>query len=272
VGNKAEIKRVFKTFKRPAKKKQPIRVLAIGDSHDGPELPDKSRFYAMGAYAKEHKVDRIIQIGDFASMDSMSSHDPNWTKKGQAKPAFKEDVGSLLEALARLDDGLGGHKATKHITFGNHEDRIARFENNNPEVFELLYEQVYELFSDFGWSYSPFGEFHFVGDVGFTHVPLNAMGKPFGGKHSENQISNDILHDVVYGHTHKAVVKHFPKAGNEIVTVMNLGCSLPEGHVEDYAKHSITGWSYGVYDITIRDGRIRGYTWVSMEELMEKYT
>src|SRR5690606_29922666 len=43
----------------------PIRVLAIGDAHDSPEIPDKSRFRWMGQLAAEEKPDWIVQIGDF---------------------------------------------------------------------------------------------------------------------------------------------------------------------------------------------------------------
>ena len=272
----AEIKRIYlkphyKIYRRGPGDQTNARVLAIGDAHDGPEIPDKSRFKAMGAYAKEKQVEHIVQIGDFASMDSMSSHDPNWTVKGQDKPSFKEDIASLEEALRAFDDGLDGYEVTKHITLGNHEDRISRFVNNNPEIIEMLFEQVYRLLEEFGWDYSPFGEFHFIGDVGFTHVPLNQMGKPYGGMHSENSIARDSLHDVVYGHTHKRVDKSFPKIGHEHITVINLGCALPDGHIEDYAKHSVTGWSYGIYDLTIRDGKIKERTWVPMDMLLEGY-
>jgi len=271
-----EIKRVYlkpqyKIYQRQNGERVNGRVLAIGDAHDSPEIPDKTRFKAMGAYAKENKVDHIVQIGDFASMDSMSSHDPNWTVKGQDKPSFKEDVASFEEALGAFDDGLDGYEVTKHVTLGNHEDRISRFVNNNPEIVEMLFEQIYSLLEQFGWNYSPFGEFYFIGDVGFTHVPLNQMGKPYGGMSSENAIARDSLHDVVYGHTHKRLDKSFPKIGHEHITIINLGCSLPDGMIEDYAKHSVTGWSYGVYDMTIRDGRIKERTWVPMDMLLERY-
>lgn len=272
-----EIKKVFlrphyKIYQRPKKYDINCRVLAIGDSHDGPEIPDKSRFYAMGSYAKEHAVDHIIQIGDFASVDSMSTHDRNDTIKGHNKPSYKEDLSSFEEALRYFNNGLDGYECEKHVTLGNHEDRIGRFVNNNPEMAELLFEKLYDLFTAHGWTYSPFGEFYFIGDVGFTHVPLNQMGKPYGGMHSENSIARDSLHDIVYGHTHKRVDKTFPKMGHDHITVVNLGCSLPDGHIEDYARHSVTGWSYGVYDLTIRDGKIKERTWVPMDVLMEKYT
>jgi hypothetical protein len=248
------------------------RILAIGDAHDGPSIPDKSRFHAMGAYARIFNIEHIVQIGDFSSMDSMSQHERNDTIKGQQKPSYKEDIYSFEKALQAFDAGLNGWQCIKHVTLGNHEDRIGRFVNSNPELAELLYERLYMLLEDYEWSYSPYGEFYFVGDVGFTHVPLNQMGKPYGGSHSENQIARDSLHDIIYGHTHKRVDKSFPKMGNEYITVMNLGCALPPGHVEDYAKHSVTGWSYGVYDITIENGKIQERTWVPMEKLLRDYS
>lgn len=80
-------------------------------------------------------------------------------------------------------------------------------------------------------------------------------------------IARDALHDVVFGHTHKRTDKAFPKMGAQRITVINLGCSLPEGHVEDYAKHSLTGWSYGVYLLDIKDGRLHQSTWLPMENV-----
>tara|TARA_R100000455_G_C6270907_1_gene126927 strand:- start:1967 stop:2278 length:312 start_codon:yes stop_codon:yes gene_type:complete len=102
-------------------------------------------------------------------------------------------------------------------------------------------------------------------------VPLNQMGKPYGGMNSENSIARDSLHDVVFGHSHKRVDRTFPKLGHNYITVINLGCSMPDGHVEDYAKHSVTGWSYGVYDITIENGRIKEQSWIPMTKLMREY-
>jgi len=123
-----EIKKVFlkpqyNIYQRENTSDVNCRVLAIGDSHDGPDIPDKSRFTAMGAYARINNIEQIVQIGDFCSMDSMSTHDPNWTLKGHEKPSFKDDVNSFREALVAFDEGLAGHNATKHVTLGNHEDR-----------------------------------------------------------------------------------------------------------------------------------------------------
>ena len=59
--------------------------------------------------------------------------------------------------------------------------------------------------------------------------------------------------------------------GSQFVTIINLGTSLPTGHVEEYAKHTLTGWSYGVYDIYIKDGKIDERSWIPMDNLIERY-
>jgi len=265
------VKPVYRIQQRKSKPDENKRVLAIGDCHDGPSVPDKTRFYAMGRYAKENQVDQIIQIGDFASIDSLNRFDGNETLKGKSKPSFGQDMQSFQQAIRAFHKGLDGYDVPKHVTLGNHEDRIWSFTNKNPEIADMLDQILFATMDDYGWTYSPYGEFYFIGDVGFTHAPLNTMGKAYGGMQSENQIARDALHDVVYGHTHKRLDKSFPKMGNQCVTIMNLGTSLPEGHIEEYAKHTLTGWSYGVYDIQIKDGKIDGRTWIPMNNLIERY-
>ena len=264
------VKPKYRVQARSSQGRANASVLAIGDCHDSPDMPDKSRFEALGALAKDLGVDHIVQIGDFTSLDSMSSHERNDTVKGQKKPSFMTDMISFQEALKAFDRGLDGYACPKHITLGNHEARLFNYVNQHPEVANLLDEALYGPIEDHGWTCSPYGEFYFIGDVGFTHVPFNGMGKPYGGMQSENTIARDALHDVVYGHTHKRLDKTFPKMGQEKITIINLGTSLPTGHVESYAKTSLTGWSYGVYLLQICDGRIHEQNWISMDTLMER--
>ena len=97
------------------------------------------------------------------------------------------------------------------------------------------------------------------------------MGRPFGGENSENQIGQRTIFDVVKGHDHRRVSKVFPKLDERAITVISLGAALPDGHIERYAQHSLTGWSYGVYDLTIARGHIQKDGWIPMTELEERY-
>ena len=247
------------------------RVLAIGDCHDGPSLPDKRRFFAMGRFAKENQVDQIVQIGDFASVDSLNRFDRNDTVKGQQKPSFGQDMKSFQQAIRAFHKGLDGYDVPRHVTLGNHEDRIWSYTNKNPEIVELLDQILFATMDDYGWTYSPYGEFYFIADAGSTHAPVHITRKSYVRINSANQLTRPALHDVVYGHTHKRLDKTFPKMGSQFITVMNLGTSLPQDHVEEYAKHTLTGWSYGVYDIQIKDGKIDERTWIPINNLIERY-
>jgi hypothetical protein len=99
------------------------------------------------------------------------------------------------------------------------------------------------------------------------------MGREYAGKNPENQISNDAIFSVVYGHTHKGGYKSVPKIGpKKSIEVVNVGSSMPYGHVKKYAQRSTTGWSYGIWELSIRQGHVVGYNFTDMENLREKYS
>lgn len=232
-------------------------ALVIGDAHDSPRLP-KDRFYWMGRYAREHNKTHIVQIGDFLTFDSLCRMD---------------DIYSGRDALKAFDEGLGDFEPElKHCTLGNHEDRAISFTNRTPELDGMLLGQIDNLFMTHKWTYSPFKTFYYLGGVGFTHAPIGGHGKPISGKTAHSRIANEALHDIVYGHDHKGGVYHAPKLGNnQWVTILNAACALPDGHVESYAKHNMTGWRYGVYDVKISEGRIQAHNFVTMRELEASY-
>lgn len=249
-----------------------VHVLAIGDMHDDPRL-DKQRFGWIGQLACERAPDAIIQIGDIATFDSLCRYDDNSSYRGKSKPLFMDDIASLREALETFDEGLGDFvPKIKHITLGNHEDRIESFSDRHPEIYGMMSGEFLDLLNKYNWTYSPFGKIIFIAGVGFTHVPLNEMGKPYGGKTAETQIANDITHDIVLGHSHRNRVHTGAKIGDgKFVRVVNLGSALPSGHIEGYAKHSATGWSYGVYWLTIKDRHIASWEFISMDDLEAMY-
>ena len=246
---------------------EPIRVLGIGDAHDSPSLPDKSRFYWMGRQAAELQVTHVIQIGDFLTFDSLCRYEGNDTLRGKHKPSFRDDILSGKDALSAFRDGLCGYKPELHLLLGNHEDRAFSFTNRTPEMEGILAGEIDNLFASFDWNVYPYGQINFFSGVGFVHVPLNRLGKPYGGKTAKNQIANDCLHDLVFGHDHMGGEITAQKVGtNQSVTVLNLGCALPMGHVEAYVGHGQSGWRYGCYSLEI-EGRIRSAKFYSMNEL-----
>lgn len=248
------------------------RVLAIGDSHDDPHTP-KDRFRWMGKLAQDRGVDWIVQIGDFGSFDSLSSHIPNETLAGKLKNPYHHDVQSLNEAMGALDEGLAGHKPKRHCTMGNHERRVWLYEDARPEVAGMLSGELMQTFADHGWTTTPYGEYFFLAGVGFIHCAVNRLNKSYGGKNAENTIANDAVFDHCLGHSHVHRMVRAPKLGpSKHVTVLNLGCALTQGRVEQYMYHgALTGWWWGANVLTLQNGQIAGVDAIPMHEIERRY-
>lgn len=248
------------------------RLCVIGDTHDGPNLPDKSRFKWIARHIAKTRPDKIIHIGDMGDFESCSTHSPPGTITYNYKPSFKQDMESLEEALTIIYKELGSHSIPMLMTEGNHEYRIDRWEEGHPETQGLLKANFLETMARYGWKTYGFGEWLLIGGVGFSHVPKNIMGKPYGGKFSENQIGNDAIFSIVYGHTHRAAFRRVPKIGPQnSIEILNVGSAMPDGYVAPYANTATTGWTYGIYDIKIRAGHIEDYRFHSMQHLEEEY-
>jgi hypothetical protein len=259
-----------------------IKVLCSGDSHDASGLP-KDRFKWFGNMIVAEKPDLVFHCGDIATLDSLNSHIKNDSLDGKLKPSFEEDMKSLTEALTELHKPLNEYNAQKRknkektynpkfvITLGNHEDRARTYGQKNPEVGMLLHAQLTSLLAGFGWDVIPYQHYWYLREVAFTHAPVDASRKPMAGANCSVNAATHLMHDLVHGHTHRAQVIRKPKIGeNKYVTVVDLGCSLPYGHVEEYAKHGITGWSWG-YTMLNVDQRIEGWQFIPMNIVESKY-
>lgn len=228
----------------------------------------------MGKLAKDEGVDWVVQIGDFASLDSLNSHIPNETLAGKTKNPYAKDMVSLKEALGELNAGLGLYKPKKHVTLGNHERRAWIYEEDHPETAGTLTGELLQTLEDAGWGHTPYGEYKFVEGVGFIHAAINRLGKTFGGKNAEATIANDAMFDIVIGHSHVWRAIRSPKVGHSNhVTVLNLGCALPEGHVENYVLHgALSGWWWGTNILTVESNKITGINAIPMSELKRRYS
>ncbi len=247
------------------------RILAIGDVHDSPKLPDKSRLKWIARHAAKTRPDKIVQIGDFGDFASCSMHEPPGSIGYSHKPSFRQDLESLEEALTVIFKEIGSDIPLL-LTEGNHEHRVQRWEEAHPAVEGGFYEQLQAVWARFGWKAVPFGEWLFIGGVGFTHVPMNIMGRAYGGKAAENQIANDALFSVVFGHTHRSVFKRAPKIGpSQSIQILNLGSAMPEGYVASYAGTATTGWSYGIFELEIRAGHIIQHHEIPLSKLETLY-
>lgn len=261
------------TVKVPTSPDGPVmRVCAIGDTHDSPKLTDKRRFTWIARHIAATKPDKVVFIGDVGDFESCSTHEVIGSTEHSLRPSYKRDLESLEECLSGYSKELGIGAIPIHVLEGNHEHRVVRFENLHPETNGLWKQQLDDLWARYDWRALPYGEFLFLHSVGFTHAPMTIMGRPYGGKFSENQIGNDTVFSIVYGHTHRSAFRRVPKIGpSQSVEVLNLGSAMPDGYVARYAGTATTGWTYGIFDLELRAGHITDHRFISMSRLGEQY-
>jgi hypothetical protein len=251
---------------------QTYKVCCIGDMHDDPRLPDKSRFKAIGRWAADQEPDVLWQAGDWATFDSFSRHTEKGSRESQLAPTWKQDLNSLLQSVEAFEKGFGCKDYQKVMTEGNHELRVAKYENTDPRLYGSLAPQWREIFTERGWRVVDFGEYYFIDSVGFIHHPINGAGKAFGGVTGNQRAAADAVFSIVHGHDHKLEFSSRAKIGPvRPVEIISIGCSLPWGHVEQYAKLGTTGWWWGCVTLTIRGGQIIDKSATSMLTIMEKY-
>jgi hypothetical protein len=247
-----------------------MRILGIGDVHAKPGRSTETMLLA-GRHAAATRPDGYVQIGDWLSLDSCSAHEVKGSKRDAKRPSFTEDLEAgedSLDAFHRYaPDGV--HQT---LTLGNHCHRAWRWADAEPHVAGDLPLRIEQLFARYRWQTHAYGKIVKIGGVGFCHVPINFVGKPYGGKHSENTIANDLTFPLVWGHDHRFRFKQVPKIGDDNrIGVCNLGTAMPWGVVEDYTTGT-AGWTYGIVDLTIRDCQLVGARFYDVLELREMYS
>ncbi len=246
-----------------------INVIGIGDTHVQPGL-DFQHFSWIGRYITEKKPDYVHHIGDFSEFASCDTHSQPGSYTYSQKPAFIQDIEATEEALALYHKEVGVGEIPHSITFGNHEDRVERFEEASPNLRGTLVIQRDQVFARYRWSTYAYRQYMFIGGVGFTHVPQNDFGKPVGAQ--ESTIANGLTFSLVFGHTHRAnhltVKKYAPQNS---ITVTNLGSAMPFGYTPKYVEGARTGYTWGIMDMRIRSGRVESAHLISILDLKEKY-
>lgn len=251
---------------------KPIKVCVIPDVHVDPRLGYHERLRWIGRWCAEEEPDYIVQLGDFLTLDSMSTHADPASLTARFNPSFQQDIEAGHEAMGHFQKGLGNSRAKKYVTLGNHEYRGERYEDRNPVLQGTIVSEINRVFTEANFYITPYSEWLFIDGVGFIHHVVNGGGKPYGGKTGTQRAAGDATFSFVHGHTHNRMGVDIPKIGPDShVRGISAGCALPFGHVEAYARHSTTGWWHGVLSINICDGRILDEYWTSMLTLERKF-
>ena len=148
---------------------------------------DPSFLTAIGNYVVAKQPDRIICIGDFADMPSLSSYDVG-TKAFEGR-RYTADIAAAKEGMAALHQPLEDYNAKQRkngkkqywpdedFLLGNHENRINRAINADAKLEGVL--SIKDLDYERYWRVHPFLDVVVLDGVAYSHYFVTGVaGRP----------------------------------------------------------------------------------------------
>lgn len=216
---------------------------------------------AAGNYIVDKKPDTIIHLGDHWDMPSLSSYDKG-TKKAEGR-TYQDDIDAGLEGMEAFMKPINDYnkKRKKHkekqykprLVFlcGNHEERIMRHVNANPELSGKCSYDDFQL-DKMGWEFHDFLSMVEIDGVTYSHFFANPnTGRPWGGM-ARSRLNN-IGFSFTMGHQQGKDLAEKHLANGKALRALILGSFYQ--HDEDYkgyqGNHHYRGCAY---KHEVRDG------------------
>lgn len=301
--NQRRLKRLRdKCANKPIAEVQPICsksdrevIRIITTKHNPRDKTEKKHFYipdtqckpnismeylrVIGEYIVNRKPDVIIHAGDHADMESLSSYDKG-KKRAEGKrvnldiEASIEGMNTLLNPVYELQQreikelGEVRYKPIMILTLGNHEQRIMRHVEANPELSGFLsYDNL--LYKEMGWEVHDFLKPVIIDGVTYCHFMANPMsGKPYGG--AAMNVLKNVGESFTQGHkqTLDVATRFLPSSGKQQWAIIAGACYE---HNEDYKGHQGNHhWRGLVVKHNVKDGSYNPM-FVDLDYLLKRF-
>lgn len=215
-----------------------MRHFILPDVQAKPDV-DFSYLRAIGRYVAEKMPEKIICLGDFADMPSLSSYDVG--KKSFEGRRYIRDIeavhiamSNFLEPIWELQNRQRNNKKQIYnpkmiMLLGNHCNRIVRAVNNDPKLEGVL--SLDDLkYAEFGWEVVPFLERVIIDDIAYSHYFVTGVaGRP--AVSAAAQLNKQHM-SCVAGHQQGLQIHTGYKADGTILTSVIAGSCYE--HEEDY--------------------------------------
>lgn len=205
-------------------------ILVIADTQCKSE-EDLEYMLWIGHYIAEKQPDIIVHIGDHYDFPSLSSYD-----KGKSSAEGKrlvKDIEAGNIGFEYLNMAMQKHKnynPRKIFCLGNHEHRLDRYIDDNPELIGTLGTDFLP-FDKYGWEVHPFLKPVEVNGIFFVHYLANPFsGKPYGG--NAMNILKTVGRSFVVGHKQCLDIAIRPTIdGKQQIGIVNGACyDFDEGY------------------------------------------
>lgn len=225
---------------------------------------------ALGNYTVDKKPDVIIHLGDHFDMPSLSSYDRG-TKKAEGK-TYQQDIDAGIRGmkafLAPINDYNAKRRKNKEKQYkprmvfciGNHEQRIERHVNANPELFGKCSYEDFKL-KEMGWEVYDFLEMVEIDGITYSHYFANPnTGRPWGGM-ARTKLNN-IGFSFTMGHQQGKDLAEKHLANGQALRACVVGSFYQ--HDEEYKgyqgnhhfrgciyKHEVANGDYGIMELSM---------------------
>lgn len=158
----------------------PIDHLIIPDTHCKPGV-DMRHLRWIGRYIEHRRPEVIVHLGDHFDMHSLSSYDKGTAKAEGAR--LEEDIQAGWDGLILLQRPWWNksldYKPRQVFLYGNHEERIERYVNSNPELIGTVGYHSYGL-EEHGWETHSFLAPVDIDGILYSHYFANPLsGRPY---------------------------------------------------------------------------------------------
>jgi len=253
--------------------------LVIPDAHAKPGI-DNRRFDWLGQIIMDERPDKIIIIGDWADMHSLSSYDKG--KKSFEGRRYKHDIEAANDALDRMMRPIveynerqashkhAGYKPEIHVCLGNHEHRTVRAIDLDP-ILEGTIGLDDIRFKEYGMIVHPFLHEVEIDGVFYAHYFVSGvMAKAIGGEHPATMLLNKQHRSCTAGHLHLADWAQRRSADGSHIMGCLVGCYFE--HNEEYVPRSVNRmWWRG---LVIKENVVNGCydpRFLSMNTIKKRY-
>jgi len=204
----------------------------------------------IGQYIVDEFRDRpnikIIHLGDHADFPSLSSYDKPGSKQLEGR-RYIEDVKAANAGWAALNKPLVDlnktRKKTKHgqwwperhITLGNHENRVTRAVDSDPVRLEGVLDLQHLDYERSGWRVHRFLDILWLDGVGYSHYAVTPMtGRPMGGQ-AQLQLQK-LGHSMITGHqqTLDYAVRYTRNENGGMRSIHRIIAGAAYAHHEEY--------------------------------------
>jgi hypothetical protein len=236
---------------------------------------DVSYLRAIGEYILEKKPDKIILLGDFADMPSLSSYAVG--KKSFEGRRYRDDIEAAQEAMnvllapiydynrRALQNKKKVYKPEKILLLGNHEDRINRAIENDAKLDGTI--GIDDLnYQTHNWKVIPYRAVEIIDGIAYSHVfTTGVMGRPVT---SARALVMKKHMSCIQGHNQKMEIYNEYRADGKMVTGLFGGCCYL--HDEEYLGPQGNNYFRGIHMLyDVKDGEFHVHS-ITLDYLIKR--